>query len=159
MTGRNLAAFVIMGWIAAGLQQGLSSSINWFGSRPDFLLIAIAAASPFLTRKSGAVYGFVLGLTHGALVGANLMYLALTRTLAGFVGGWINDLRFAPSFLVMFLTAGGLTLLAGLVQLFLSPSPGIADYLGATILSAVYNGVLVWPVYALYRRFLDPVYR
>jgi hypothetical protein len=49
-----------------------------------------------------------------------------------------------------------LTIVAQLILMFFAPPPGIASFLGATIGSAMVNGVLAVPVHALLRRILGP---
>lgn len=159
MKVKAIITIAILGWISLAMQQGLSTRMSILGAYPDFPLVAIAAVSPFLYRSGGSLFGFVLGVAHGAIAGANLMHYAISRAIAGFAGGWVNDLRIVPTYPAVMITTACLTVLTRLVFMFLAPPSGIGPYLGATIVGAVYNGVLVWPVYALLKRILDPVYR
>lgn len=154
-----LATAAVSTWLFGALQMGVSSRIGLFGASPDFLLVQIAAFSPFLNRLQGGVIGFFAGMVNGSFVGANMTQYVLSRTLTGFLAAWANDIRFAPNSLVIFMTGFASTVFANIVMLFMAPPAGIGPYLGATILSAVYNGVLVLPLYALLKRILDPVYR
>lgn len=157
--GKTAAALTVSAWLFTVLQMALSSRWAIGPAIPNFLLVLAAAWSPFLNRSQGALLGFAIGTLNGAVVGANLSQYVVSRTLTSFLAAWANDIRFAPSLPTLFATGFFSTVFANLAMMFLAPPPGIGAYLGATILSAVYNGVLVWPVYALLKRILDPVYR
>jgi hypothetical protein len=158
MNAKGLAALVVVLWLSAVFQQAVAYRWEILGARPDFFLIAISGFSPFMLRYQGTLAGFAAGLLHGAIAGANLMAYIVTRAFGGFVGAWINELRFVPTAGVVMLTTAVVTVITRLAFLFLAAPSGLGDYLTATILTAVYNGVLVWPLYALLKRILDPVY-
>lgn len=142
-------------WISGGFEYGLAPSIAIFGVKPDFLLVALAALATVSSRTQGATIGFGSGLLQGALVGANLAHYVISRTVTGFLAAWANDLQLQPRPLVGFVTTALVTVFARLFLLFLAPTPALAQYLGATIGSAMYNGVLAIPVYALLNRVFD----
>lgn len=153
MQGGLVAGVLLL--VAAALQQSVAQSISIGPSSPDFFLVVLGALSPFLNRVGAATVGLVAGIVHGALIGASLAHYVVSRVIAGFALGWSNDLRLAPNVAVAMVSTVAGTVLAQLVHLFLAPPKDILGYLTATIVSAVYNGVLVIPLYALLNRVLD----
>lgn len=143
-------------WFAGGLQQVVAPRISLFGASPDFLLIALAAGSLFLNRSQGSWLGFACGLIHGALAGANVTHYVISRTTGGFFAGWSRTTTLEPNVALAFGTAFFLTLFSQVLFMFLAPPKELGPYLGATIIAAVYNGVLVLPVYLLLKRTLRP---
>lgn len=143
-------------WVAGGLQQTLAPRIAVFGASPDFLLVLLAGGSLLLNRAQGSWLGFGCGLIHGALAGANLTHYVISRTMGGFLAGWSRTTTLEPNIGLAAGTAFFLTLFSQVLFMFLAPPREIGPYLGATMIAAVYNGVLVLPVYLLLKRSLRP---
>ncbi len=146
-------------WICAVLQFGLARYLAVFGAEPDFLMVAVVTISLCLPRAPGAATGFVAGVIQGALVGASLAHYAISRIIAGFVSAWSRGLRFELTAAAVGLTAVSVTIFSGLIFLFTAAPPGIVGYMGDTIGTAMYNGVLAMPLYALLKRVLHPTVR
>lgn len=89
------------------------------------------------------------------MAGANLAHYAVSRTVAGFAGASSRAIGFEINIAVVGVTAALMTLVAQTVFMFLAAPKGIAAFLGDTIGSAVYNGVLAIPTYLLLRRVLS----
>jgi rod shape-determining protein MreD len=142
-------------WIAAILQQAVSPHLSLWGAKPDFILILVAPFSLFVPRKGGSALGFAGGVLQGAIAGANLAPIAISRAVAGFVGSWSRKIELERNFIVVSATTFVVSLIAGLVWMFIAAPPGVAVYLGDTIGSAMYNGVLAIPVYMLLERVLN----
>lgn len=134
-------------WLAGGLQQVVAARLSIAGAHPDFLLVLLAAGSLFMNRSRAAVLGFFCGLIQGSLAGANLTHYVLSRTIGGFMASWFQNARLEPNLAVAFGTGFFTTLAAQILLMFLAPPRDLVPYLGATIGSAVYNGILVLPVY------------
>lgn len=143
-------------WVGGGCQRAVSPYISIGGVAPDFLLIVVGCLSLFGTRRSGSIIGFFAGVLQGALAGANLAAYAISRTIAGFVAGWFSALEFEAGAVVASTVVFAVTLIAQFLLMFVAPPGQIGGFLLATIGSAVYNGVLAMPLYALLRRVLDP---
>jgi rod shape-determining protein MreD len=142
--------------MGGGCQRAVSPYIAIGGVAPDFLLVVIGCLALFGTRRSGSIIGFLAGVIEGALAGANLAAYAVSRTIAGFVSGWFSALEFEAGAIVASFVVFAITLLSQLLLMFVAPPGQIGGFLLATIGSAVYNGVLAMPLYALLRRVLDP---
>ena len=155
-SGKFAATWVIGLWVAAVLQQSLSPHLRIFVARPDFLLIFTVAVSLFLTRRTAAGLGFTAGLIEGAVAGAHLAPYAISRAVAGFVTAWSRVMGLEVNKLVVALTAFLATIIAGLLWMFSAAPANLGAFLGDTIGSAMYNGVLAIPVYMLLERVLNP---
>lgn len=146
-------------WIGAILERSLSPSITIFGARPDFLLLVSIVASLGLSRSGAAMTGFAAGVIQGALIGANLTHYVFSRATTAFVSAWSRQLRFEMGPLAVAVTTALLTIFGRLLFMVTAGPKGIAGFLGDTMGTAIYNGVLAIPVYALLRRVLNPVVR
>lgn len=151
-----LLAIAVGLWLAGGLQQAVAPKLAIMGASPDFLLVALASGSLFLTRSRGALLGFFCGLIHGALAGANLMHYIISRTAGGFIAAWSRSTTLEANLILAAATGFFLTLVSQLLLMFLAPPKQLVPYLTATIIAAAYNGVLVMPVYSLLRKLIRP---
>jgi rod shape-determining protein MreD len=150
---------VVLFYLAAALQQSIAYRMGVFGTRPDFLLVALSALSLMGTRRQSVWYGFVAGLLMGSISGANLGQYVASRTVAGLLFGWATVLDFQAGWITTFLGAAGVTLVAQFSLMLLAPPSGIGGFVADTIRMAMYNGVLAMPVYALLRRIVPPTGR
>ena len=143
-------------WIAGALQEALAPRLAVYGSPPDFPLIVLAALALLGERKAGTLTGFFAGLIRGVLAGANLAAYAISRTILGFVLGWIRFAGLIPNAPVAGISAFVGTLLAqGLVMIPAHRGP-LVPFLAGTLITAGINGALAMPLYALLRRLIDP---
>lgn len=142
-------------WLAAIFQQAFGRC-GILGASPDFILVAMSCLCLFTGRAGGAVIGFFAGLAAGGISGANLSQYIVTRTLSGFLDSWSRNLGLDANAVVAAFNAFAVTIVAQLGLMFLAPPPGIAAFLGATIGTAMFNGVLAVPVHALLTRILGP---
>jgi hypothetical protein len=153
---KGLLVAVLLVWLSAGLNMGVSAKVSVFGANPDFLLITLAVLGLFAHRSGAALLGFFCGFVYGSLAGANLAQYCISRTLGGFLSGWLNDMGFQGSLGMAGLSAVVVTLVCQLLLMFSAPSNDVAGFLGDTIRMAVYNGILAMPYYALLSRLLEP---
>lgn len=147
-------AAAILVWLAAGLQL-IATRMAVFGAVPDFVLVAVIVLSLFGTRSVDTGIGFVGGLFQGAMAGANLAGYVVSRTVTAFLVGWLGRAQLNASYWLAALVAVFGTMVAQILLLFVAPTPAIGSFLLATIGTAIYNGVLAMPVFALLRRVLD----
>lgn len=160
MSARRFAIVAAVSiWIAAALQQTISYRISIGNARPDFFLIVLAPLALWTNRKGGTILGFCCGVVHGAIAGANLTAYAVSRAFGGFVVSWSRQIGFETNTFVVAINAFALTVFSQLVLMFLAAPAGVLSFLGDTIGSALYNGVLAIPVYLLLRRILNPTAR
>lgn len=143
-------------WLSAVLQQSIAHRIDLLTATPDFLLITLSCLCMYSSRAGGALIGFLVGLAAGAITGANLSQFIFSRTITGFLDSWSRSFGLDPNFIAAAVNAFVVTIVAQLILMFFAPPSGIVAFLGATILSAMVNGVLAVPVHALLRRILGP---
>jgi len=153
----NLGRFgltTIILYLAAILQQAAAPRWSIFGATPDFFVVGLSVLSLFASPSTGMVTGFFFGLVQGCLPTANVTHYVVSRTLAGYGIAKANSLRLNPSLGLAFGTAAVATLVAQVIWMFIAAPPDIGGFLGDTIVSAMYNGVLAMPLYALLKRIL-----
>lgn len=156
---RPILAVAITLWLAGALQQAVAYRLDLFGFKPDFILATMIPLSICLTRSNGAIVGFFAGLIQGGTAGANLAHYVISRTLTGFATPWSRRFGFELNTIAVGLTGFFATIFAETIFMFLAAPKGIGSFLGDTIRTAIYNGVLAMPVYALLRRILIPSVR
>jgi rod shape-determining protein MreD len=142
-------------WLAGGFQASLAPRLAIAQVAPDFVLIVLGSVSILSSRRAGTVSGFFGGLIEGGLAGANLTQYVISRSLAGFLTGWLTAWEFEATVIVAFFAVVACTLEAQLLLLFLAPPTRIFAFLLATIGSAIYNGVLAMPLFALLKRIVQ----
>lgn len=150
-----LVAIVAL-WIAAVLQTAVVPHISFLGFSPDLYLVMVGCLSVFSGRAEGALVGFLAGLLQGGLHVMRLAHYIVSRTLTGFLVAWSMKLEIELRPLIVAVIVVLATILAKLLWMFLAAPPGIGAFLADTIRTAVYNGVLAVPVYALLKRILNP---
>jgi rod shape-determining protein MreD len=138
------------------MQQTLPERLAILGAKPDFLLLFTSLVALTTTRPKAALTGAAAGVVHGALAGVSLAAYVSSRAVAGFCAAWSKTLRYEVSLGTVAAITFAATMFADIVWLLIAPQAGIGAFLGATIGTAVYNGFLAIPVYALLRRFTDP---
>jgi len=142
-------------WFAGAAQQAIAFQVTAGGISPDFPLIVIVTVGLFSNRRSGAFLGFLGGAIHGAIAGGHTAAYTITRTVIGFIVGWFTGMEFEGNVAVAFIVTAAATIVTQLTFLLLTPRGAILSFLLATIGSAMYNGVLAIPLYALLKRVLD----
>ena len=143
-------------WLSGALQESLASRMVLFQGGPDFPLVALAALALLGERRAGTVCGFLAGALRGVLAGTNLASYAISRTLLGFVLGWVRTAGLIPNASVAGLSAFVGTLLAQGLLMFAAHRGPVLPFLGGTLFSAMINAALAMPLYALLRRLIEP---
>lgn len=141
--------------VCAILEGTLSPRIAIWGAQPDLPLIAVCCLSLLSGRSAGAALGFAAGLLTGALADStHLGSFIVSRTLAGFVAGWLPRL-FRPQLLgACFLATLGCTFLAHLAYLLGSPETDLGSWVKLALMRSLYNAVLATPLYLVLLRSL-----
>ncbi len=143
-------------YLAAAVQMADPTRVSLSTARPDLIAVVGLSWALVVAPVWGTVIGFVMGMLAAASPGMH----AFALTFAGVVVGTLAPLSRnygleIPIPVGMLLVAVG-TLLMRLIAMFLAGPPDLADYIGATILTAVYNGVLAGPAYGLLRLLFRP---
>lgn len=145
-----LAALLLLA--AAVLQVTQVPRVSVLGAAPDILVVTGLCLAARSRPAGGATAGFFSGLLVGSLSGATTTAYCVSRTLAGFGVSSLAGER--PSTRAIVLLVVLASLFANLVLFFVAPKPDVLGSLGATILSAAYNGVVAWPVSIMVQKLL-----
>ena len=140
-------------WIAAALQQTVAYK---FSPPPDFLIVVALSAAVMYEPVVAALLGFIAGVLHGGVTGSDTANFAISRTLAAYAAGYVSrlELDVRPWYVALVVAAG--TVVIHLLMMIPAPPPTVGSYLRDTILAALYNGVLAFPIYTVLRRSLRP---
>lgn len=147
-----LTAFLLI--LAASAQVTIAPRLNILGSQPEFLLLTICCLAPLVRPALGGAIGFTGGLLLGGLSGATIAHYIITRTLLGYVLGLSTDLE-PNARTIALMTAAG-TLINQIVMMFIAPPPNLGAFLQVTIVQALLNGVLAFPLSAGLRKVFRP---
>ena len=153
---RPFVILVLGFWLAAVLQQATVDRLQIGGARPDLLLILAFSTAVMFAPRYAALFGFVAGLLQGAITGADLAHYTISYTIVAYLAGFLSWLELdIRAWYVALVVIGG-TIIVGLIMMIPAPPVQFWPYLGDTILSAIYNGVLAIPLYVLIKRLLHP---
>lgn len=143
-------------FLAGAIQQAVAIRVAVVGAVPDLVLTVAICTALTSRRAKAAGIGFAGGLIEGALAGANTSAYAISRTLSAFCASWSKALGFELSILAAGVVTFFATILAELTWMFIGLRSGIGGFVAATIGTALYNGVLAMPLFALLRRLAEP---
>lgn len=121
-------------------------------AQPELPLLLAFSIAIVSRPVGGAFIGWYVGTLTGLLAGANLAAHSVSACLTGFLLSWPNERGLnvtAPVFSLLVLLG---TLAHGVLFALVAPSSGLGSFLQDTILTAVYNGVLAFPIGALANR-------
>ncbi|MBX3112455.1 MAG: hypothetical protein KF857_10640 [Fimbriimonadaceae bacterium] len=139
-------------FVAAVLEAGLARHLAIYDARPSFLLVLALSYGLSVRPGRAAVVACVSGVLTGGLSGASMAAFTVGRTLVCFFLGFLERVEIKVALpLGAALVAVGTCVDAGFTML-ISPPSDIGGFMRATIGSAVYNGVLAFPIYGLVRR-------
>lgn len=154
-TAKALLSLLLL-WLAVVLDVGLGDRLGLWGARPNLTLVVLLPIC-LLTRPSAATWaGFMVGLLYGAAAGANLAHYVISRAMAGFLTSSAQGLRLEVRAPLAGLFCALGTIVAQGLLMFLAPPVQIGPFLAATMGTALFNGVLSMPVYAVLQRLLRP---
>lgn len=142
-------------WAGLILDSGIAEFIQVLGARPEFVMIVLFSHSLLWRPMGASIGGFAAGLLQGALIGANLTHYVLSRAVGAFALSGSRSLGYELSVVLVGLVCALATVGTRLLFMFLAPPPSIPAYLGATIGSGLYNGLIAIPLFALLRRLYE----
>jgi rod shape-determining protein MreD len=143
-------------YLAAILQGGVASRYSLLGGHVDFYLIVLGFLPLYTNRKGGALLGFAIGVVEGAMAGVNMGQFVFARVVTGVAISSVAEGGVERNIFTTSLFAVVSAIFSQLILMFLAPPPAVLPFLGDTLRTAVYNGVLAMLLYALFNRFLSP---
>jgi len=87
---RSYGLLVLLLYLAVVLQACVFSHLPWQGVKPDLLLVCVIVVGVLHGPHVGAGAGFWGGLLMFALVGRYPGSFLVSRTLTGFLAGWLE---------------------------------------------------------------------
>lgn len=159
---RRSLVLILAVFVAATLQASLASQFRLGKAQPDFLLLVTILGAMFCDANGGALLGFCAGLCHASLASpphGGFGSLIVTRTLAGFGVGWLEERLYRDTLLnaLVFVAAG--TAISECLYFIVAPLPNIplwAQTMGWTV---VCNLLAALPLFFLLRRLIGDVKR
>jgi len=148
------AVAVPLMWLSAVLDQGAAPHMTLLNARPSFLLVSTVVLALFSRPAGGAFSGFVAAILQGVISGANLASYVVSRVLSGFLASASRMLGLETSSVVVLGTTVVTTIVAQIILMFFAPPPRLLTFAEATIIEAIYNGVLAVPLFAIIRRLV-----
>ncbi len=139
---RLIYVAIILIWLSAGLQQGLSYRMTILGAQPDFLFVSACVLGLLVDVRTALIIGFFIGFAQSAVVGSDMWQFILTRTAAAWVCAFLVESRFQRNAGVASAAVLATSMICGIVFMIIAPQPNIGGTLKATIITAMYNAVL-----------------
>ncbi|MFM9872136.1 MAG: hypothetical protein ACKVQS_01570 [Fimbriimonadaceae bacterium] len=140
--------------IATILQAGIFDRYLFFGAQLNLPVVTLLTFALISRPSAAGGLGMLSGIISGGLSGATLMHYCLSRVLAGYLVG-TQSKNEPEMWTAVFWVVGG-SLISQAVLILLAPPNPLLPAVGATILSAVYNGVVAIPMFALVARLFRP---
>lgn len=143
-----VAAFVV--------QSAFGGGMAIRGARPDIALSSLLVCCLFVSSAAGAAYGALIGLLSASYIDRFVGSIIVSRALAGFLLGALEERIFRDS-VFMALAAAVLGTIAVEFLFFLfAPQPHALRWMIRTLEAAAYNGILSIPIYFLVHRIATP---
>jgi rod shape-determining protein MreD len=134
--------------------------IQPFGVAPALVTLVIIGTAPYLEPEYNVLLGFTAGILLDLIGSGTLGLWAMTLTVVAFAASALRT-RYTGRVLMSLVVAFSLTLLGQLVYVFLgtlfgqetAAEPGLAAKI---ILPAVWNLILAYPVFWVFRLVFQP---
>ena len=123
-------------------------------AQPSLSLTALLTSALFVSPETGAWIGFVSGLLEASYSPRFVGSYIVTRTLAGFLVGMLEDRIFRDSVFVAVATVFLGTLFVDVVFFAFAPQTRVLLWFKVSLLEAVYNGVLAVFYYWLFKKLV-----
>ncbi len=127
------------------------------GVTPNIAVCVLLVLSLFFGPNAGAAMGFCTGLMEASFVSDYVGSFIVTRTLAGFAVGALEERIYRDNaFVAIIAVVAGTLLIAGCFFLF-APQPHAVTYMTRALNESIYNGVIALPLYLVIRRWIRRV--
>lgn len=145
---------VIALFVGFAFQVAFSHTLRIRDIAPHIALTTLLVECLFVGPNTGAVLGFALGLLEGSYASRYLGSFLVTRSLAGFAVGAMEERVFRDNPVVAIATVLiGSVLVEGCFFLFVPQTP-VLPWARYTLYQVLYNAVLALPLYFLLRHLL-----
>lgn len=153
---RPILRLLLIATVALPIQTTLLADVKFFGVAMQLMLCMSVAAGVIGGSESGAVAGFVFGLSFDLVLSSPLGMLSLLYGLAGFVAGYAHSRTVANPRWLNALVVAGVSALATLAQPILANWVGVEGWISSRLLRVV---VIVAGINAAASFFIVPLLR
>src|SRR5258707_1283391 len=98
--GRRTTRLVVVLLLAFALHAAFGRRLTIAGARPSLSLTALLAACLFTDGETGAWLGFLAGMLEASFAARFIGSIIVTRTLAGFLVGFLEERIFRDNVFV-----------------------------------------------------------
>jgi rod shape-determining protein MreD len=155
--GRRTLRLVIALLLAFSLHAAYDSRLMVAGAQPNLSLTALLTACLFTDCETAAWLGFLVGLLEASYTARYIGSFIVTRTLAGFLVGLLEERIFRDNVFVAIAAVFLGTLFTNTCFFLFAPQPHAARWFLHALTQAAYNAVLAIPVYAIFKRLIPRV--
>src|SRR5262249_19579555 len=151
--GRRIAMTLVI-LLAFVLQTAFVQHLMFRSIRPNVVLTTLLVECLFAGPNTGAVLGFFVGLLEASYSAIYVGSFIVTRALAGYIVGSLEDRIFRDSAAIAFATALFGTVAVEATFFVFVPQPHFSRWAIRIGGEAIYNALIAIPVYLGIRRIL-----
>jgi rod shape-determining protein MreD len=152
--GSRSVRMVLALLVAFAVHAAYDHQLSIRSARPSLSLTALLTICLFTNSQRGAWLGFMVGLLEASYASRFIGSFIVTRTLAGFLVGLLDERIFRDNVLVAAATAFVGTLFVDTCFFVFAPQPHALGWFTSTLHEAVYNTVLAIPLYYLFKKLV-----
>lgn len=156
LLNRPVLRLLVIAIVALPIQTTLLADVKFFGVASQLMLCMSVAAGVIGGSESGAVAGFIFGLSFDLVLSSPLGMLSLLYGLAGFVAGYAHSRTVANPRWLNALVVGGVSAAATLTQPILANWIGVEGWISSRLPRVV---LIVAGINALASFFIVPLLR
>jgi rod shape-determining protein MreD len=134
------------------LNAAFGSAMEFHGARPNLAVTTLLLCCLYADANLGAQLGFFLGLLEASFAARYVGSFIVTRSLAGFFVGILEERIFRDSPIVALLVVPAGTLFTEGCFFLFAPQPHVLRWLTRTLLQVLYNTALAIPIYLIIRK-------
>lgn len=137
LVNRPVLRLLLIAIVALPIQTTLLADVKFFGVAMQLMLCMAVAAGVIGGSESGAVAGFIFGLSFDLVLSSPLGMLSLLYGLAGFIAGYAHSRTVANPRWLNALVVGGVSAVATLAQPVLANWVGVEGWISSRLLRVV----------------------
>mgnify|MGYP005841067971 CR=1 FL=1 len=149
----HLLPFILVGYVAVGVQVGLNGFVRFGSASPNVVLITAVFFALFLPREPGRLACFALGVMQDLLTQQTLGLYAIAYGLVGVVIGNSQAMVFRErtiTHLAATLLGSALTWAVLIVHgWWFGPAPSLGFAAAGTLLTVAVTPLVFWPLMKL----------
>lgn len=152
--GRKLGRLALALVLAFALNAAYGSRLTIANARPNLSTTALLTACLFADCEMGAWLGFMVGMLEAAFAARFIGSFIVTRTLAGFLVGLLEERIFRDNIFVAAAAVFVGSLFIDACFFLFAPQPHVARWFTSSLMQAAFNCALALPLYLLIKRVI-----